>query len=157
MPYLFCKGYQPGDLNLRNIAKTFSENKPRLVVVISDSCNSYLNGPVPPRAAAAAIPAQVDQRMLGLFSQSSGTVLIAGTKPGYYGFYAQDGGYFTNQLMNLYNNNSYDVPLKWETLGSQFYTMRIPSTDGHQYDQTPIMERYETLLAGGSRVVERTN
>jgi hypothetical protein len=67
MPYLFCKGYQPGDLNLRDIAKTFSDVKPKLVVVISDSCNSYLYGPVPPRAAAAAIPAQVDQRMLGLF------------------------------------------------------------------------------------------
>jgi hypothetical protein len=148
MPYLFCIGYESADLNLRDIARTVSLNQPRLVVVISDSCNSYLPpGPPPPSVAAAPIPGQLDRRLFGLFQESTGTILIAGTKPGNYAFYAEDGGLFTKQLFQLIYKHNPSDPLTWEKVRDEFYVMPA-DWSGRRYTQLPIMDTYKGLIAG---------
>jgi hypothetical protein len=144
-PFLWCGSYDQ-DPNSVAVARWVSVKKPRLVIVIADSCNSFLYGPSPVplgfAAVAAPPPPPIERRLRGLFLNSSGTVLVAGATPGQFGFYTGDGGKFTNQLLDIIEQGP-DIEISWNDVAGQFTTMFTDYTppgasSAYRYPQTPI-------------------
>jgi hypothetical protein len=139
MPYLWCGSYVE-DPNAAAVARWVSVKSPRLVVVMADACNSYLyEKPVPIAAAAALPPTAIDERFVGLFVKSSGTVLMTATQPGTYAFYAPSGGKFTSQFLAIFESSDPSVSLSWKDIANKFWQM-TQEYQGATYAQLPFAE-----------------
>lgn len=123
-PYMYCGGYggakfgtgaaahNPNEADAVRWAKATGA---RLVVAIFDSCNSYLAVQVPPGSIGGGTregPAP-DLRDIGLFRTARGTVILAGTSPGTYGFYLSGGGLFTGQFLGALAGRDFTKPVTW--------------------------------------------
>ena len=89
--------------------------------------------------AAAPAPGGRDERLIGLFVDSTGIILVAGTKPGYYGFYSPQGGLFTNQFLRIIAESDPSTALGWGDIKRRFSPMTA-QYQGKVYEQMPIME-----------------
>jgi hypothetical protein len=142
MPFLYCGSFK-GNPNLDMIATWVGRQSPRLLIVMADSCNSFIPGTEPApsnnvtRGTGLAI--EPDLRLLSLFREARGTVLLAASEPGHFAFYTEDGGMFTNQFLRAIADLNPLERATWQALGAGFKP-EVISFDGHAYREQPIYD-----------------
>ena len=144
MPYLYCGGFG-GNPNLEDIVAWVGRAQPRLTLVISDSCNTYLKGtePGPQHVLATRGAREEDLRLVSLFAEAQGVVVMAGADAGTYGFYSDRGGNFTLQFLEVLSGIEPSQRVTWGEFGGMLRPMRVQAViDGRVQSlvQSPIYD-----------------
>lgn len=163
-PYMYCGGYggakfgtgatahNPNEADAVRWAKATGA---RLVVAIFDSCNSYLEVQIPPGATSGGTREgpEPDARDMGLFRTARGTVILAGTSPGTYGFYLPYGGLFTGQFLNALASRDFAKPATWSDMLPDLLLPINTISEGSSNVQQPIAQLQDatgTWLCAGT-------
>lgn len=144
-PEFYCiRSRQDKELDLSNAVIHLQKKKPRLIFAAADTCNV----PVSPQAvpAAAGLPPSEQMRksgLLQLFVNYSGTLTMSGAKPGEYSWYMTSGaglgGFFTNQLLRVINNEINDKggQSRWEDIDRDAAAPILVPDVGQHHVQEP--------------------
>lgn len=97
-PYL---ALQEGVKSLQSIYLELYKKNPRLLIVVSDCCNSFCPGSPPKVQARGAVSeATITENYKNLFLKSKGSIIASGCTPGQYSYGgAPDGGAYTSTLI----------------------------------------------------------
>jgi caspase domain-containing protein len=102
-PELFCgqEAFSGGAPRLVDIASQLADKKPRLMLVVADSCNVLFTQPVPPlpAAAIAAVPVSRLKQYQNLFLRHKGTLTMSGSIKDQFSWYLPSTGLFTQQFV----------------------------------------------------------
>jgi hypothetical protein len=139
---MYCGAYGANP-NAEDAARWAGANNPRLVVVMFDSCNSFIPGTGPaPRPAAAPAPPTADLRLISLFFQAKGQVVMAGSEIGTYSFYTASGGMFTQRFLQILDDMPRDNVATWSQVKGEFQKppKMTAHFEGDTYNQVPVIE-----------------
>jgi hypothetical protein len=138
MPFLYCGPQNRNSVNLDMIAAWLTPKQPRLSLVIADACNSFENGtgPAPQPFAPAAAPAAIaeDLRLISLFREAEGNVMIGGAEVNHYSFYetgvAQPMGFATRQFLDdVIGKMSPSQRASWVEVKGRFFAVPVTTID----------------------------
>ncbi len=112
-----------------------AKHKPRLTVIITDSCSDLVELRPAPAGQPHVIPEKVAPLFASLFFRTKGLVDLSATRPGQEAMgNKMIGGLFTNSLMSVLSNNA-EHPLAWAAVLRQAgrQTSQIPGADQTAY------------------------
>lgn len=130
-PYL---ALQEGVKSLQAVYSEFYKKKPRLLIVISDSCNSFCPGTAPRvQARAGNQESLITENYKNLFLKSTGAIIASGCIPGQYSYGgAPDGGAYTSTLIKNIKLSVRGENASWKQI---FETSNKPLVGGKQQPQ----------------------
>ena len=125
---------QEGVKSLHAIYSEFYKKNPRLLIVISDSCNSFCPG-TPPKVQSRGVTQEtlIAENYKNLFLKSKGAIIASGCIPGQYSFGgAPDGGAYTSTLLKNIKLAVRGENASWKQI---FETSNQPLVGGKQQPQ----------------------
>jgi hypothetical protein len=119
-PTKFPMIYFPDDVSIdqNTIYKTLAAKKPRLLIIIADVCNGYMEEGEPvPNVIPRTMSSNEQLNYTTLFVNSKGTILASSSKPGQYSMAFDKGGAYTLNFLSALKKatESASVP-KWEDI-----------------------------------------
>jgi hypothetical protein len=145
-PFLYCNRDLSGPSpNLDMIASWIAPKKPRLTIVIADACNTDYPGTArrsPMRLFASRTPPK-DRRLISLFRDARGTVLIAGSKGDHESWYdlptaEHPMGFFTREFLAVIQRMDRTAPTTWAKVGQLLTPIRVQKGE-KLFAQVPIL------------------
>jgi hypothetical protein len=134
-PFLACGTDVRNTPDLDLIATWLAEKRPRLMVVMSDACNSFEGGSGPAAEGffAGTRGLTTDLRLRSLFLEARGTVLMTGSQRGHYSYYDTSlfhpGGFFTKEFLSVLDSIPADQRTTWDEAGRQLAPITIRVQD----------------------------
>ncbi len=130
-PYL---ALQEGVKSLQTIYTELYKKNPRLLIVVSDCCNSFCPGSPPKVQSRAAISeTKIAENYKILFLKSKGAIIASGCTPGQYSYGgAPDGGAYTSTLLKNIKLSVRGDNSSWKQI---FETSNQPLVGGKQQPQ----------------------
>jgi hypothetical protein len=150
-PFLACNhdfsvGPSP---NLDMIASWIAPKRPRLTIVMADACNTDYPG-TEPRFSFLLHPlrstgpgSRPDRRLISLFRDARGTVLMAGSRGNHESWYDKSihedpMGFFTRKFLEVIHDMDRARPATWTEVGARLTKIRI-ELHGKIFEQVPIL------------------
>lgn len=118
------------------IIDTLVAKKPRMILAISDSCNSFID--TPQRSMGSrAMQQDKDELWRRLFVEFSGTIFASGSQVGQFSFGEDSqGGAFTSRFISIVRGEVKKNDTNWDTIMKQA-TRQIPINNPQQRTQDP--------------------
>jgi hypothetical protein len=148
-PFLVCNhdfsvGPSP---NLDMIASWIAPKRPRLTIVMADACNTDYPGTEPRLrhflVGSTGPGARADRRLISLFRDAQGTVLIAGSRGDHESWYDKSihedpMGFFTRKFLDVIHGMDRVQPATWTEVGARLTEIRV-ELHGKLFEQVPIL------------------
>lgn len=135
-PLLYIPDAGEKGVDFQWVIDTIAAKKPRMVLAITDSCNSFIDTPT---RSISSRSMQVDQEALWkkLFVEFSGRIYASGSQVGQYSF-GQDetGGAFTSRFITIVRGEVKKSDTNWDTIMKQA-TKQILINSAQQRTQDP--------------------
>lgn len=126
-------------VDFQNVIDTLSQKNPRMLLAISDSCNSFIDTPQRSVNTRAMRPEQAEA-WKKLFVEFSGKIYASGSQVGQYSFgQDQTGGAFTSRFLAIVRGEVTDTRANWDNIMRQA-TKQIPINSPQQRTQDPQYE-----------------
>jgi Caspase domain len=121
------------------VIDTINAKKPRMVLAISDSCNSFID--TPERSVSSrAMQREQDALWKKLFVEFAGRIYASGSIVGQYSFGIDaTGGAFTSRFLSIVRGEVKKADTNWDTIMKQA-TKKIPINNPQQKSQDPQYE-----------------
>ncbi|MBX3723107.1 MAG: caspase family protein [Turneriella sp.] len=135
-PLLYIPDAGDKGVDFQWVIDTLQQKQPRMVLAISDSCNSFIDSP--PRTMGSR-SMQVDQEALWkkLFVEFSGRIYASGSQVGQFSFGEDSqGGAFTSRFLSIVRSEVKKNDTNWDTIMKQA-TKQIPINSAQQKTQDP--------------------
>lgn len=135
-PLLYIPDAGTKGVDFQWVVDTIDAKKPRMVLAISDSCNSYIDLPQAGINSRAMLEDQ-DAAWKKLFLEFSGRIYASGSQPGQYSF-GQDatGGAFTSRFLSIVRAEVKSTSANWDNV-MKLSTRQIMINSPQQKTQDP--------------------
>jgi hypothetical protein len=133
-PRLACSRSFYSNPGIEDVGLKLRSRGAGLVLAIADACNSYLGEPGEVAAEDAATA--VSGALKILFGRYEGLLVMSGSEPGQYSFYAPNGGFFSNQLFSAIAAVGADAT--WDEVIRRSTRAFETNWEQHLYVQQPI-------------------
>ena len=137
-----CFGSNTDLVKVVDIVNTIKSKQPRLIVMVSDCCNSYYDRRISTESMMAGYNAGSGDGLRALFLNQTGVACITAASPGEYGWCTRDGGYLTVNLMDaIYKACNMTSPT-WDAIFKEARdkTYNMTVLHGTPKTQTPYFE-----------------
>lgn len=142
-PLLYIPDAGDKGVDFQWVIDTLNKKNPRMVLAITDSCNSYIDGP-PNGINGRAMAQAEDALWRKLFVEFSGRIYISGSIPGQYSF-GEDtaGGAFTSRFISILRSETKKKDTSWDTI-MPLATRKIAINSPQQKSQDPQYKLVKT-------------
>lgn len=128
------------------VTESLHAKKPRMVLAITDSCNSFIDTPENRGINSRAMQQDQDALWKKLFVEFSGRIYASGSIVGQYSFgQDQTGGAFTTQFLATIRSEVRKSDTNWDAV-MRLATKKIPINNPQQRSQDP---QYELVKGAG--------
>lgn len=137
-----CFGSNTDLVKVVEIVNTIKSKQPRLIVMVSDCCNSYYDRRNPTESMTTGYIAGSGDGLRALFLNQTGVACITAASPGEYGWCTKNGGYLTVSLRDaIYKACDMTSPT-WEIIFKETRekTYNMTVLHGTPKTQTPYYE-----------------
>ncbi len=140
-PLLYIPDAGDKGVDFQWVIDTLNKKNPRMVLAITDSCNSYIDSP--PNINNNRAMAE-DAMWKKLFVEFSGRIYISGSIPGQFSFGQDDiGGAFTSRFLTLLRSETKKKNTSWDTI-MPLATRKILINSPQQKSQDPQYKLVKT-------------
>lgn len=151
-PLLYIPDAGTKGVDFQWVIDTLGAKNPRMILAISDSCNSFIDTPP---SSVGSRSMQQDQEALWkkLFVEFSGRIYVSGSIIGQYSF-GQDvtGGAFTSRFLSIVRGEVKKPDTNWDNIMKQA-TKRIQINSAQQKTQDP---QYELVKGAATQTPQGT-
>ena len=141
-PYLsMCRdqseSIQQCSLSLNWIYQEIEKKNPRLTISIGDCCNNLIGINEPKMNLTRSMSFRAQHTPEGykkLFLDSKGSIVVSGSIPGQYSLGTEDGGIFTNSLIDVLRNSRENSSVNWKLVLAKATEI---SQENSKYEQKP--------------------
>ena len=138
-PLLYIPDAGTKGVDFQWVIDTLGKKNPRMLLAISDSCNSFIDTPQRSVNTRAMRPGQAEA-WKKLFVEFSGRIYASGSQVGQYSFgQDQTGGAFTSRFLAIVRGEVTDTRANWDNIMKQA-TKQIPINSPQQRTQDPQYE-----------------
>ena len=138
-PLLYIPDAGTKGVDFQWVIDTLGKKNPRMLLAISDSCNSFIDTPQRSVNTRAMRPEQAEA-WKKLFVEFSGKIYASGSQIGQYSFgQDQTGGAFTSRFLSIVRGEVTDTRANWDNIMRQA-TKQIPINSPQQRTQDPQYE-----------------
>lgn len=143
-PLLYIPDAGTKGVDFQWVIDTLNKKNPRMILAISDSCNSFIDGG---RAInLKAMKPEQEAQWRKLFAEYKGRIYASGSQIGQYSFGSDDtGGAFSSRFLGIVRGETTGTNANWDNIMKQA-TKPIPINNPQQRSQDP---QYEIVNAGG--------
>jgi len=138
-PLLYIPDAGTKGVDFQWVVNTLDAKKPRFILAITDSCNSFIDTPAR-SVNTRAMQQDQDAAWKKLFAEFSGRIYASGSIVGQYSF-GQDatGGAFTSRFLGIVRGETTKAAPTWEHI-MKAATQKIPINSPQQKSQDPQYE-----------------
>lgn len=145
-PLLYIPDAGTKGVDFQWVIDTLNKKNPRMVLAITDSCNSFIDGG---RALnLKAMKPEQDAQWKKLFAEYQGRIYASGSQIGQYSFGSDDtGGAFSSRFLGIVRGETTGTNASWDSIMRQA-TKPIPINNPQQKSQDP---QYEIVAGAGQQ------
>ncbi len=135
-PLLYIPDAGEKGVDFQWVIDTLAAKKPRMILAISDSCNSFIDNP-PRSMGSRAMQQDKDELWKKLFVEFSGRIYVSGSQIGQFSFGEDSaGGAFTSRFVTIVRGEVKKNDTNWDTIMQQA-TRQIQINSAQQKTQDP--------------------
>ncbi len=122
-------------LSLNWIYQEIQKKGPRLTITMGDCCNSLIGMNEPKMSLSRSLSYRSQHEPAGykkLFLETKGTVVVSGSIPGQYSLGTEDGGIYSNSLIEVLKNSRENSAVSWQAVLAKTTSISLTNSDNKQ-------------------------
>jgi hypothetical protein len=140
-------------LSLNWVYKEIEKKNPRLTISLGDCCNSLIGINEPKMQLSRDIKYKSQHAPEGyknLFLETKGTIVASGSIPGQYSLGTEDGGIFSNSLIEVLTNSRENSSVNWKLVMAKATTDAESNSKKEQKPHFMVIDEKGTFYSEGN-------